>query len=73
MNQQADGQAGGHGTGPSVSHAPWHSLFELWAEPQLQAHIEHPAASFPLRPARAAASFITGMSSESSRQVLIKH
>lgn len=65
MNQQADGQAGGRGTGPA--------LFELWAELRLRAHIGHPAAPSRRGWRRQLPAFITGMSSESNRQVLIKH
>lgn len=41
--------------GPSMPHTPPRSLFELWAEPPFWAHVKHPAASFLLRLARAAA------------------
>lgn len=41
--------------GPSMLHTPPRSLFELWAEPQLWAHVKHPAASYPLRLAWATA------------------
>lgn len=60
-------------TGPWVSHTPARSLFELWAESQLRAHIK-PQQVPPRRSGRGQLpGFIARRSSESNRQVLIKH